>query len=70
MEDESQSGGTGDWGHVLRFIFLCNTSELNVSSNPLHFITSTNGQYKTHTPGLVKGAKLSLNPYFFGWLEK
>ena len=22
------------------------------------------------TQGLVKGAKLCLNPYFFGWLEK
>ena len=25
---------------------------------------------KAYTQGPVKGAKLCLNPYFFGWLEK
>jgi len=27
-------------------------------------------QYQSSTQGLVKGAKLCLNPNFFGWLEK
>ena len=26
--------------------------------------------YMQYNQGIVKGAKLCLNPYFFGWLEK
>jgi len=38
----------------------------NQGSLKFNFFSTT----KTNKQGLVKGAKLCLNPYFFGWLEK
>ena len=35
-----------------------------------HIVYQENYQSVTPNQGLVKGAKLCLNPYFFGWLEK
>ena len=34
------------------------------------YLVATNDLLQRITQGLVKGAKLCLNPYFFGWLEK
>ena len=44
---------------------------INVAVEQLKRATSElNNAMKRVGQGLVKGAKLCLNPYFFGWLEK
>ena len=35
-----------------------------------NIVKSLQVSVKASTQGLVKGAELCLNPYFFGWLEK
>jgi len=34
-----------------------------------HWLIAIFGKNMTLSQGLVKGAELCLNPYFFGWLE-
>ena len=44
--------------------------EANKVYNSIPYIEEQSKNNFTEIQGLVKGAKLCLNPYFFGWLEK